>query len=124
NPFASPLAAESLEGLPPALFVLAEFDIIRDQAIQYAERLRSAHVQVEVKTYAGQLHGFAGFGGVAKTAREALADAGRAVRAALGDDVGFGSDASMRFSGEGTERFAPSNSVTPRNLAGSDGQDG
>ena len=45
NSYASPIEAESLEGLPPAYIEKAEFDCLRDGGILYAERLRQFGVR-------------------------------------------------------------------------------
>lgn len=55
---AAPMRAKSLCGLPPALILTAEVDPIRDDAEEYAARLRRDGVPVSLTRYAGVFHGF------------------------------------------------------------------
>lgn len=56
--YASPIHAESLDGLPPVYIETAEFDCLRDGGILYAERLRKSGVPVELHNTEGTIHGF------------------------------------------------------------------
>jgi acetyl esterase len=63
DPWACPARAASLTGLPPAVVVTAEFDVLRDEGRAYAERLRREGVPVSHHEYAGSIHGFLWMGG-------------------------------------------------------------
>ncbi len=58
SPDASPLRADSLEGLPPAYLLTVEYDVLRDEGRHYADRLREAGVAVQHRHWDGHLHGF------------------------------------------------------------------
>ena len=83
NPYASPLRAPSLSGLPPAYVVTAEHDPLRDEGFAYADRLRAARVPVDHRHFGSQIHAFFTFTGVLDDADKAVAEAGAAVRAAV-----------------------------------------
>ncbi|KAI8097503.1 Alpha/Beta hydrolase protein [Halteromyces radiatus] len=57
---AIPLLAtkEQLQGLPPALIITAEKDVLRDDGEQYGKQLQEAGVQTITERYNGVRHGF------------------------------------------------------------------
>jgi acetyl esterase len=77
DPRVSPLWAEDVAGLPRALIIAAECDTLRDEAVAYAEKLRSAGVDVTYSCYAGMIHGFLGMGGLVPEAQQAIDEIGR-----------------------------------------------
>jgi acetyl esterase len=83
NPYALPMKAESLKGLPPATIVAAEIDPLLSEGKAYAERLRKDGVAVSYKEYKGVAHEFFGMGAVVPTAKEAEQFAADALKKAF-----------------------------------------
>lgn len=83
HPYASPLRAPDLAGLPPAFVVTAGFDPLRDEGERYADRLREAGVTVRARRYETMIHGFLWFGGVVDGARELYGEMAREARLTL-----------------------------------------
>lgn len=84
DPRLSPLHADSLAGLPPAIIHTAEFDIVRDDGTAYAARLERAGVCVRHTCHAGMIHYFYGLGGLVPASGPALAAMGRELADLLG----------------------------------------
>jgi acetyl esterase/lipase len=70
EPYASPLLAPDLSGLPPAQVMTAEYDPLRDEGAAYAERLREAGVDVEHVRLAGHIHPSFSFTQILPSARD------------------------------------------------------
>jgi acetyl esterase len=62
NPYASPLLAPSLKGMPPTVIYTAELDALRGDGEAYARALGEAGVPVSCMRMIGQNHGSAGYG--------------------------------------------------------------
>ena len=77
---ASPLRAEHLSNLPPAIVITAEYDPLRDDARGYADALRAAGVQVETRHYDDQSHLFFSMPEILEGARDAIEAAGSFLR--------------------------------------------
>ena len=75
NPYASPLRARDLTGLPPAYVTSAEYDPLRDEAERYGMRLREASVPTKITRFAGMNHGFLFWVGIVGGADSAMAEA-------------------------------------------------
>src|SRR6478735_6219817 len=61
DPMASPILAENLAGLPPALIQVAEYDPLRDDGIRYARALQAAGTPARLTEYVGMPHGYFSF---------------------------------------------------------------
>ena len=79
DPRASPVLAESLEGVAPAVVVTAGNDPLRDDANRYATRLEEAGVPVEHLVYGGTIHSFMLYAGVLHAGMEGARAVGQAL---------------------------------------------
>ena len=92
SPYAAPLDAPDLHGLPPATAILAELDPLRDEGRAYAERLHEAGVPTTGTIYPGVTHEFFGMRALVDQARAAVAQAASALREAFGTGIGQSAD--------------------------------
>jgi acetyl esterase len=83
----APLEADALDGVAPAVVVLAECDPLVDEGLAYADRLRASLVPVELELYRGVTHDFIKLGRVLAEAEAAQAAIGAALRAAFDDSA-------------------------------------
>lgn len=72
NPEFSPIMQSDLTGLPPALVVTCEFDVLRDEGALYADRLREAGVPTTWKHFSTGFHAMLNFHSTLGTADRAL----------------------------------------------------
>ncbi len=83
DPYASPLRASDLSGLPPATIAVAGFDPLRDEGVAYAGRLRADGVPVALLEWPGTVHGFFWMAGELKAGRDLATSVADALREAL-----------------------------------------
>ena len=79
DPDISPLRAVDLGGMPPALIMTCEHDVLRDEGEAYAEKLRQAGNLVELHRYNGAPHGFIRLHNLYETADQAIDDIAAAI---------------------------------------------
>ncbi|HEY3177507.1 MAG TPA: alpha/beta hydrolase [Casimicrobiaceae bacterium] len=79
DPRVSPIFAQDLSGLPPALIIAAEYDTLRDEAKAYGERLKSAAVATRYICADGMVHGFLQMRGLVPDAQTATEEIARAL---------------------------------------------
>jgi acetyl esterase len=78
----SPIFADDLSGLPPALIITAEHDTLRDEGKGYADRLASSGVPTKYRCYSGMIHGFLQMAGLVDEAQQAIDEIASFARAA------------------------------------------
>ena len=84
EPYASPLLAPDLSGLPPAVVVTAEYDVLRAEGDAYAARLAESGVDVVHRVVTGRDHDF--LEGDRERARSTLDLVAHRLREALGTE--------------------------------------
>ncbi len=84
HPYASPIRAESLAGVAPALIISPEYDPLVDEAKDYADALAAAGVRVTYSLYPGMIHSLLSFSAALPPAERAFAEIAAALREALG----------------------------------------
>jgi acetyl esterase len=72
DPRVAPLLTGDLHGVAPALVITAEYDILRDEGEQYADRLRAAGVPTRATRYNGVIHGFLDYRGLVPQGWQAI----------------------------------------------------
>ena len=70
EPYASPLQATDLSGLPPAWIMTAEYDPLHDEGEAYANRLRQVGVPTDHRQLPGHIHPSFAFTRLLASARE------------------------------------------------------
>jgi acetyl esterase len=79
----APLVAEDLSNLPPALVLVAGYDPLRDEGVDYARRLIESGNRVRLVSYEGMIHGFYLMGGAVDAAKRAVAESAELLREAF-----------------------------------------
>ncbi|MFC0471825.1 alpha/beta hydrolase [Halalkalibacter kiskunsagensis] len=87
--YTSPLEADNLYKLPPAIVITAEFDPLRDEGEAYARRLAEHGVPVETIRYNGVMHGFISFYEVMYRGNHGLAQSARFLRASFDEEPSY-----------------------------------
>ncbi|HEX3706440.1 MAG TPA: alpha/beta hydrolase [Mycobacteriales bacterium] len=88
NPLVNPLRAADLSGLPPALVVNADHDVLRDDGFTYAGALRAAGNEVRHTNYIRVPHGVLSMPRLLPVARQIIAEICSEIRRHLTAEVG------------------------------------
>jgi acetyl esterase len=86
HPHAAPLRMKSVRGLPPAHLEVAEFDVLRDEAVAYSARLRDEGVPVTTHIVEGFNHGFLKYAGELREVDEVVGRSCAWVNEVCGND--------------------------------------
>ena len=76
----APLQTDDLSRLPPAFVLVAGYDPLRDEGVEYSKRLIEAGNRVTLANYEGVVHGFYLMGGAVDAARRAVAQSAAALK--------------------------------------------
>lgn len=82
---ASPLFADDLSGLPPALVISAGYDPLKDEGAAYCDKLVAHGVAATHRHYPGMIHGFISMGGFIDTGIDCLRECGAELKRAFAD---------------------------------------
>jgi acetyl esterase len=82
DPYVSPVYADDLSGLPPAVVTIAGCDPLRDMGAAYAEKLEAAGVPVRLSCWQGHLHATQGLTALTPTAYDFIAEVAAGLREA------------------------------------------
>ncbi len=83
DPRYAPLEEKDLSSLPPSLVIVAGFDPLRDEGVDYAKALIDAGNKVTLSNYEGMIHGFYLMGGMIDKANQAIEESARHLREAF-----------------------------------------
>jgi acetyl esterase len=87
NPDVSPLLSDDVSGVAPVVIITAEYDILRDEAEQYAARLAAAGVPTVLWRALGMTHGFLAYRGTSAGVAATYPVVARLLRMAFTPDV-------------------------------------
>ena len=83
DPRYAPLEEKDLSSLPPSLVIVAGFDPLRDEGVDYAKALIEAGNKVTLSNYEGMIHGFYLMGGMIDKANQAIEESAQHLKEAF-----------------------------------------